>query len=281
MKIRKDAAPSIGRIIVCSDWKGNARDAAKVLSDVCDSYPEGVRTRFLIACGGFVSFDMPSRFRGMGVKDTESGLVDGVISEGERTVNSFLTPELVRKLKSHTDYVSFGVDSFKSLVSTTNTHISEMHVELVVVVDLGNGSYHWTGKSYPSSGQEDSLIRIPGLQSHFIQSDFGKIMVLGCHDLSVFNNRGMERAGEWRRSIKAGLRELARKEEPVIVLQHPHVTDTHKTWYNSWTNLERLTPSVKEYAGAGRYYREGGARADLNEVLEKTRKGNTVDFIFS
>jgi len=43
-----------------------------------------------------------------------------------------------------------------------------------------------------------------------------------------------------------------------------------------------MLPSVKEYAGAGRYYepdREKSEYDPVDEVLEATKRGETVDFI--
>ncbi len=164
-------------------------------------------------------------------------------------------------------------------MSTSQTHISQAHTELVAFVDLSTGEYRRTGKSYPTSGQEGSLTRVSDLSSHFLDSDFGKVAILGCHDLNIFNNRGFERAGEWRRGIKSDFKELIREAQPEYVLQHPHVTDTHKIWHNAWCGLERLLPSLNAYAGAGRYFKNGQERETLSKTLEKTKHGETIDFI--
>ena len=72
---------------------------------------------------------------------------------------------------------------------------------------------------------------------------------------------------------------MAIEEKPEIVLQHPHTTDSVLTWTTAWRGLVREVPSVRVYASAGRYYRPKGERSSLNDVLEKTKRGNTLDFI--
>jgi len=110
------------------------------------------------------------------------------------------------------------------------------------------------------------------------------VMILGCHDLTMFNNRNLDNTGKWRRNIKDGFRQLAEGEKPVIVLHHPHTTVTTGTWRNGWSTIRKTLPSVKGYAGAGRYHepdRDKSEYSRFKEVLEATRKGNTIDFIVS
>jgi len=48
-------------------------------------------------------------------------------------------------------------------------------------------------------------------------------MVLGCHDLAIFNPRSKNAKG-WRKRINEEFKELARREKPIYVLHHPHTT---------------------------------------------------------
>jgi len=73
--------------------------------------------------------------------------------------------------------------------------------------------------------------------------------------------------------------ELAKKRKPVVVLQHPHTTDSIRTWASAWNELVRELSSVQTYASAGRYYNPRAERSKLYDVLENTKRGDTIDFI--
>jgi hypothetical protein len=82
--------------------------------------------------------------------------------------------------------------------------------------------------------------------------------------------------------IKKEFRQLAEEEKPTIVLHHPHTTVTIATWRNGWSWINKELSSVKEYAGAGRYYEKDRRKSNyspLNEVLEATKKGRAIDII--
>ncbi|HAW49557.1 TPA: hypothetical protein DCX16_01200 [bacterium] len=176
-----------------------------------------------------------------------------------------------------------GIDSYKEKVSATQNYISQPHIELVFLVDLRkNNKIYWTGKSYPTTGQQNGLVRISDLKTHFLDlDDVGKLMILGCHDLTIFNPRSKNARG-WRKEINEKFRELAKKEKPTIVLQHPHTTDSIKTWAAAWNGLRKELTTVKIYASAGRYYNPNNPkkpRSETNDVLKKTKCGNTLDFV--
>jgi len=197
----------------------------------------------------------------------------------EKAVNDLLSGGLDKKLSELADYMTLGVDSQTEVVSKTQNYIGQPHAELVAIVDLRDGMLHWTGKSYPTTSQQGGLIRVPDLKTHFLElPDAGKLMVLGCHDLTVFNPRSKNATG-WRGRVRKEFRGLAKNEGPKIVLQHPHTSDSVLTWRAAWNGLIRDLPSVRAYASAGRYYNEDGQRSKLDDVLEKTKLGDTLDFI--
>jgi hypothetical protein len=192
---------------------------------------------------------------------------------------------LGEQLSEVADYITLGIDSYKEKISMTQAYISELHIETVFLVNLKTNELHWTGKSYPTPGQQYGLVRITDLKTHFVKLDgIGKVMILGCHDLTMFNDRNMGNTGKWRRGIKKAFRQLAEEEKPTIVLHHPHTTVTTGTWRNGWSMIRNMLLSVQEYAGAGRYYeapedRDKSDYSPLNEVLAVTRRRDTVDFI--
>ncbi|MFA6989881.1 MAG: hypothetical protein WC197_07410 [Candidatus Gastranaerophilaceae bacterium] len=285
--VRQDEKPTIGRIVVKGNWSGKPELAKKLLEETCNNWPKGQKVEFLIGCGGLAQFDWPKNIPvGKEYKNSMQDKQNGIKYFEELTQNAekvvkaqILTPEVVKKLSKITDFISFGIDS----ASNKNGELNEPHAELVCFVDLENNKYHWTGKSYPWAPQIKGLIKAP-LESHFIDNINGKnITILGCNDLVVFHPRSKSEASiPWRVDLLSGIRKLTSKHKPDIVLQHPHTTDTHNTWYLAWKELVKDFPTVKAYASSGKYYNdEGHERASLEKVLENTKEGNSVDMILS
>jgi hypothetical protein len=159
---------------------------------------------------------------------------------------------------------------------------TQPHIELVALINLKTKDFNWTGKSYPTISQENGLLRINDLKTHFVNSSFGKVMILGCHDLNMFSPRGNAVVkADWRKEIIEEIGQKVVEEEPRIVLQHPHSTDSTGIWTPAWNKLGDMTPTIAEYISAGRYYNKEGVRSDLDMVLRKTKKGSTIDFIVS
>jgi len=106
-------------------------------------------------------------------------------------------------------------------------------------------------------------------------------MLLGCHDLTIFNPRSKNAKG-WRKEVNDEFKKLAQKEKPRFVLQHPHTAVKVRTWLNAWHNLKKLLPSVKMYASAGRYHEPDRSPSEydkLNNILRYTKCSDTIDFI--
>jgi hypothetical protein len=276
--------PSIGRIIIREEWDGNLEEAKNLLEEVYDEWPKGKKVRFLITCGGFIQFNWPKSITWDKIGDNKNPQkepLNALIKEAEKCAKQILSNGLGDKLSQITDYITLGIDSYKEKISMTQSYISELHVESVFLADLKSGKFYWTGKSYPTPGQQNGLVRIADLKTHFVSlSGIGKVMILGCHDLTMFNNRNMENTGRWRRDIKREFRQLAGVEKPVIVLHHPHTTVTTGTWRNGWSTISKTLPSVQLYAGAGRFYERDRKKYDgLNDVLNATKRSTTIDFI--
>ena len=284
IEIREEEKPFLGRVIIAGEWKGEPEEAKRLLEDVCDRWPKNRRVKFLITCGGFIQFKWPEAVSKEDIGDNKNpnpAAVNALVAEAEKYVSLVLSKELRDKLVKITDYITLGVDSYKERISTTKNYISRPHVELVFLVDLRSNKFYWTGKSYPTFSQQNGLVRIVDLRTHFIDLDIGKIMVLGCHDLTIFNPRSKNAKG-WRKRINEEFKELARKEKPVCVLHHPHTTVKVRTWLNAWNNLRRILPSVKVYAGAGRFHepdRDPSEYDKLDDVLRYTKNVNTIDAV--
>jgi hypothetical protein len=172
-----------------------------------------------------------------------------------------------------------GIDSFKEKI--TKETMSFPHIELIFLVDLKNNKKYWTGKSYPWVGQNRGLVRISNLNTHFIDiKEIGKIMIMGCHDLSIFNPRSKNAKGD-RRKINKDFIKITKKIKPDIVLHHPHTTVMMRTWLNGWNGLKKIMPSVK-YISSGKYYEDDRPKSkwdSLITILNKTKNGNSIDVI--
>ncbi|MHA1333202.1 MAG: hypothetical protein ACTSPL_03905 [Candidatus Odinarchaeia archaeon] len=284
IEVREEENPFLARVIIAGEWRGEPREVRRLLEDICNRWPEDRKVKFLMTCGGFVQFDWPESISREDIgsnKNPDSRAVSALVTEAERCVNLVLGGGLRDRLSEVTDYVTLGVDSHKERISTTKNYISQPHIELVFLVDLRSGRIYWTGKSYPTTGQQNDLVRIADLKTHFFDLDIGKVMVLGCHDLTIFNPRSKNAKG-WRKRVNEEFRELAKEEKPVCVLHHPHTTVKVRTWLNAWSELRKTLPSVKVYAGAGRFHepdRDPSKYDKLDDVLKRTKRGNTIDFI--
>jgi len=286
IEVREDFNPILARIIIAGEWNGDPEEAKKLLKEIYKKWPKGRKVKFVLTCGGFIQFDWPESVSRRDIGDNKNpskDSIDALVKEAEKCAKFILNDGLSAKLREFTDYITLGIDSYKEKISTTQNYINQPHIELVFLIDLRNNNFCWTGKSYPTPNQQSGLVRISDLKTHFFDlDDTEKIMILGCHDLSIFNNRGYAVAGRWRHEIINEFRKLAKEEKPKYVLHHPHTTVKRRTWLNAWSFLAKTLPSVEGYAGAGRYNEPDRERSEcdaLDEVLQSTKCSNTMDFI--
>jgi len=281
IEVKSDPSPDLARIVIAGNWDGEIDAARTILEEVIDHWPDDKHVDCLITCGAFIKFFWPPDLLEVGDnKFPDQAAVNTLISAAEKACKTLLNQEIRQKLQKHTDYITIGVDSKKDKVSLSYVSIRKLHSELVALVELKTNKYFWTGKSYPTTGQQDGLVRIQDPSTHFVDLPIGKVMILGCHDLSIFSPRGKAVSkAKWRTDIRYTFYESIKREKPDIVLHHPHTTDSSRTWRAAWNELERSADSIRKYLGAGIYYNETGERSPLNDVLFKTKKGQTIDFI--
>jgi hypothetical protein len=180
-----------------------------MLSDVAAAVPKSRRLTCLCTCGAFLRFDWPAELPEQGNLNPSPKELGVLIEAAESAVREVLTTDLIERLRDCSDYLTLGVDTQKDKVSTSQQIIEEPHAELVCLVDLRTGSIHWTGKFYPTVGQQRSIVRFPDLESHFVSLGGAPVMILGCHDLSVYSPRSQAHAQGWRRSLNFQFRALA------------------------------------------------------------------------
>jgi len=284
IEVKEEPNPLLMRIIIAAEWDGNPSEAKALLEEILVRWPSGRKVKFLLTCGGFIQFRWPPSISRMDIGDNKNPngeAINALVAEAENLAKSVLDESLRKKLREFTDYITLGIDTTKEKISTTRNYIGQLHAELVFLIDLRTNDFYWTGKSYPTPAQQNGLVRIPDLKTHFLDLEIGNVMVLGCHDLAIFNPRSKNAKG-WRERVNQDFKMLANAKQPLYVLHHPHTTVKRRTWLNSWNELTKKLPSVKHYAGAGRYYEPGRDRSKwdpLNNVLNSTKRTNSVDFV--
>lgn len=278
-----DEPSVLARIVIDGPWRGDAVVARKLLESICAAWPKGKRVQCVTTCGAFIRFDWPS---GIALQtdnrfpEREATMILG--NEGRRCCDALLRDSLVEQLRSCTDFLTLGVDTQKEKISRSGSYIPEPHGELVYVVDLSTRACHFTAKSYPTPGQEKGLLRNTNLESHFVELKGNRTMVLGCHDLTLFNPRSDATATGWRQQVKEMFERLAAKHQPTWVLHHPHTTIKKRTWLASWGGLRRFLPSVNRYTGSGAYSRKDlgwNDRDSLRDVLACTKSEGVMDIV--
>ena len=234
---------------------------------------------FVITPGGFLSFEFPYELEDY---DTDIENIDKkqlklIQAKAEEKIAHFfsrLKNDDFQKLKEIADYFTIGIDGSNETGSKS--------IELITIYNLKEEkTIRWTGKFYPTEYQKRSLIKFNSLDSHFIELNDQKVMILGCHDLNVYSPRGqaMTKPGSYKRQVSEIFRSKCEKFKPDIILQHPHTTDTPNTWNAAWRKVEKDLPNVKHFASGIKYFNwDDEARDSLENVLEKTKKGDVVDY---
>jgi hypothetical protein len=252
--------------------KGRTPDAAaaeqRMLLDAFKSrWPKGTRVKFVLTPGGFVRASWP---RGLVAKtgwESRPRDAEAVIDHAAQVLAGVVTERLFDAATGKTDVLTIGIDVVQGSGGS--------HAELVAVYDVAKRRLvRWTGKSYPTSNQEQTLVHVVDLDTHLLEMAGERVLVLGCHDLNMFSPRG--RANQAPDGLRRQRCDLMRTRvvgfKPTIVLQHPHSTDTPNIWRLPWLSLAKAVPTIRTWASGIAYYSWGeGERADLSRVLDLTK----------
>ena len=224
IEVRYDEDPQLARLVIAGRWDGNLVLCRELLEQVCTQWPTNARPHCLVTCGASLRFAWPEQLVPGSFFAPEAATVKRLRDAAERVVRDLLKSELVLRLRRVTRYLTLGVDSpLQNKVTTTGNRITSPHVELVCIVDLNPEPFRlcWTGKSYPTTGQADRLVRETDLNSHFLMlNGIGEVLVLGCHDLTMFNPRAQASARGWREDTWKAFEALAKRRKPLAVLYH-------------------------------------------------------------
>ena len=272
----------IARLIVTDKYydENNSPDYDKLsilIRNFISQYHGRNEFEYIVTPGGFLTFAFPfNMLHNVSTLYAEKYLIKDLQKEAEIAINRFLKSlpkDVYAQLKEIADYFTIGIDG--------KNPANKQHVEFIAVFDFKQGKViHWTGKFYPTEQQKKDLIKINDLSTHFIKLNNQKVLILGCHDLNVYSPRGKATASPdgWKKQVADGFKALSKDFDPEIVLQHPHSTDTPNIWNAAWRELERELPDVKHFASGINYSRKDGVRSTLEAVLQKTKKGDVIDF---
>jgi hypothetical protein len=139
VQIRKDPNPFLARMIIADEWIGDRDEAKRLLLAVCNSWPDGLKVKFLITCGGFIQYPWPHSISRKDIGDninSNKASLERLIHEARKHIECLIESSIMNQLRGKTDYLTIGIDSFKEKISTTKNHIGKPHIELVLLIDL-------------------------------------------------------------------------------------------------------------------------------------------------
>lgn len=264
-----DGVARIARLVVGGPAPGTvAKAQAVLLQGFDDNWPSGLKAKYALTMGGFLRADFTKLWTGGTGSDSGPDDFAALIEAAKPTVNAVLSPRVLAAAARCTQFLTLGIDLGWD---------EGIHAELVAIVDTSSGAIvHWTGKSFPMAAQSGRLIQVADLRSHCFDGAGERVLVLGSHDLSIFNPKARRTLGEgsprWQRC--KDLDALLLQQKPTLVLQHPHNTDSPLLWSQEWKQLTKQAPSITCWASGIAYHnRDEGdmPRRPLEDVLSGTR----------
>lgn len=242
---------------------------------------------FILTPGGFLTFEFPKNLHyNIDVLKALEKQIPIFQIEANKVISKFfkeLRKDTFKKLKEIADYFTIGIDGY----NPKNDQLIERKyiIQLVAIYDLKREKViRWTGKFYPIEGEKRKLVKINDLNTHFIKLNNQNVVILGCHDLNIYSPRGQANAKPvgWKKKLANKFKKLNKQFKPDIILQHPHTTDSPNIWNLAWRAVEKELPNVRHFASGIKYYNKSVVvRGDLDKVLEKTKKGDVIDFDFN
>lgn len=268
-----------GRPFVKSGGDNFRRARRMLLRAFEDNHWPG-RALFVVTPGGFVRAPFPDDWKGKCGWSSRPSDFRAFLGCARKAVDDVLTPEVLEAARGRAQFLTLGVDlNDRSGKRKMDKQARGTHAELVAIVDVERGeAVQWTGKSYPVSWQERTLVHEADLESHLFCFGDERVLVLGCHDLNMFSARSKAnlRVGSERYRRSKRMRRLAKSFKPTIILHHAHSTDSPRIWATAWSGARELLPrrgGVPHVwaSGIGYYYGDDMPRGELCDVRHSTR----------
>lgn len=240
----------------------NRDEAHTMLSDafVSSRWPARVAT-FAVTPGGFVRARLPREYDGGRGWNSKKRDLHSLIPLAEKAVNGVMCGNVLSLARNRTRFLTLGVDlnvEWHKEERIRGNHSCRpacprgcTHAELVAVFDTVSGRViRWTGKSYPADSQQHTLVHVKDLHSHLLDTGSERVLVLGCHDLHLFSNRGRPSVhGPTDKKIRQlRMRKIVQEFEPTMILHHPHATHSPNVWSAAWGATRSALPSTRIWA---------------------------------
>ena len=224
------------------------------------SWPKGVAT-LAITPGGFIRARLPRDYGGGRGWNSKKHDLRELIPHAEEAVEAVTRGDVLNLAKQRARFLTLGVDL--NVGQHKEERLQEhhrcrrtcpptcTHAELVAVLDTASGTVvRWTGKSYPVDWQQHTLVHVPDLRSHLLDIGSERVLVLGCHDLLLFIDRGRKslHGPTLKETRRLRMRKLARKFEPMVILHHPHSTYSPQVWNSAWGATRSVLPTAHVWA---------------------------------
>jgi hypothetical protein len=270
-RIKPRSVP-ISRLVIQGESSVEPWMAEAMLLHVLDSqWPVGLQAMFLQTPGGFVSGPFPADWSGGVSWGSQHQDFADLLIPAQQVLARTVTERVLEAAKGKVRALTIGI----SLARAERPQ----RAELVAFYDIASRQVSWTGNSFPAKHQERDLFQIIDLDTHLIEAEEERILVLGSYDLSVYNPRA--NPSGLRRLRCTQLRERFSEFAPTIALHHPLWTDTPRMWLPAWTELEKELPSVKTWASGICYHSlDKRPRGRLRDVLVRTTGGKRpYDFV--
>ena len=101
IEVRAPLDPSFARIILARNWSGSINAARELLEDICEKWPKGKKVKFLVTCGGFITFNWPNSVTRSDVGNNRSPnkeAVESLVKEARIQVVSLLRGPLRQRV---------------------------------------------------------------------------------------------------------------------------------------------------------------------------------------
>ena len=194
----------------------------------------GTSLGILVTPAGFVDHRPGGSWGGSTGWQTTQADFDDLAHVASGVAGNLVTSELREQAVGVVDHIVLGIDVWPT------TH-REPHAETACLYDVGAGTVRpITGKSYPTAGQQNHLIRNPATGTHVIEVGGERLAVLVCHDLAAWSPRGNAVARGTRAAVWRAMQAAVAEARPTLAVQLPHTVNKAATWHVPWAAFGHL-----------------------------------------
>jgi hypothetical protein len=248
---------SLGRLVLTGAAaradRRSLEDARLMLGAALDALRSDGRSLGILATpAGFVDHKPGGSWHGRVGWETSQSDFDGLAAVASSVAADLVTPGIRELARGVVDHLVLGIDVWP-------TEHREPHAEVACLYDVDTGVVRpVTGKSYPTTGQQDDLIRNPDPASHVVAVGGERLAVLVCHDLAAWSPRGNAVARGTRATAWQSMQDAVTAARPTLAVQLPHTVNKSRTWQAAWATFGRgAGPSLRAGTTAIRHLDKG------------------------